>query len=352
VRANLSGTSDAELNELADHYGVEVNGDSETIFAAVAATLDRCNRITTTVDLDEQLYFPVKFNLPVTQYDVVVADEAQDLTKCQAALLLKMVKPGGVIVAVGDTWQSIYGFRGAGIHALEDLKENLGAEELPLSITYRCCIEVVNLITSKFPDTGLEAAPWAKQGAITHMSSERALLEYSPADMILCRTNAPLVEPCFALIRKGIKATIRGREIGTGLIMMIRKMKAADMVDLLAKLNEYSKAEVTKLEAAEKTSQAQVLKDKVETIVALTDGCGSITELEDKIESIFSDDKVGVVFSSIHKAKGLEAERVFILHPELLPHPMAKQGWEKEQERHLEYVAITRAKSELVYVEG
>jgi superfamily I DNA/RNA helicase len=84
----------------------------------------------------------------------------------------------------------------------------------------------------------------------------------------------------------------------------------------------------------------------------LSEGCTTIRELQDKIDAIFSDDAEGVVFSSIHKAKGLEAERVFILHPELMPHPMAKQDWEQVQERNIEYVAITRTLSELIYVEG
>jgi DNA helicase-2/ATP-dependent DNA helicase PcrA len=65
---------------------------------------------------------------------------------------------------------------------------------------------------------------------------------------------------------------------------------------------------------------------------------------------IFSDDQVGVVFSSVHRAKGLEAKRVYILSPELMPHKMATKPWELEQERNIEYVAITRTLSELVYV--
>ena len=60
----------------------------------------------------------------------------------------------------------------------------------------------------------------------------------------------------------------------------------------------------------------------------------------------------GVLLSSIHKAKGLEADRVFLIEPEgaPVPHPMAKQDWEIEQEWNLRYVAITRAKKELIYV--
>lgn len=73
-----------------------------------------------------------------------------------------------------------------------------------------------------------------------------------------------------------------------------------------------------------------------------------------KITEMFTDDKnrPGVRLSSIHKAKGLEAERVFLLEPEgaSVPHPMARSKQAKEQEYHLRYVAITRAINELVFV--
>jgi len=69
---------------------------------------------------------------------------------------------------------------------------------------------------------------------------------------------------------------------------------------------------------------------------------------------VFTDslDTVGIKLSSIHKAKGLEAHRVFFLRPKggECPHPMAKTGWQRGQEQNLLYVAITRAIEELVYV--
>lgn len=58
------------------------------------------------------------------------------------------------------------------------------------------------------------------------------------------------------------------------------------------------------------------------------------------------------MLSTIHKAKGLENDRVFFLCPELIPSRFATQPWQYEQERNLKYVAITRAKRELIYVSG
>jgi superfamily I DNA/RNA helicase len=79
-----------------------------------------------------------------------------------------------------------------------------------------------------------------------------------------------------------------------------------------------------------------------------------VSEIVAKIESVFVDDAnvQGIKLSSIHKAKGLEAHRVFLIEPPgaTVPHPMAKTDWQKKQEWNLRYVAITRAIGELVYV--
>ena len=77
-----------------------------------------------------------------------------------------------------------------------------------------------------------------------------------------------------------------------------------------------------------------------------------MAELMRAIIDLFSDKRAKVWLSSIHKAKGLEADRVVLLHPHLLPHPNAKKPWEKEQEANLKYVALTRAKQGLTFAHG
>ena len=352
VKANLTGTSYEELNALAEYYSVEINGDADTIYAAVGLVIEKSMEMTTVVSYNDQCWLPIVLNLPCRKYDFVFIDEAQDTNKCQAALVLKSRKPSGRIVAVGDEFQSMYGFRGADAKAMENLINTLNAEVFPLSITYRNPKSVVRLVNERFPEIPLEAAEWAEEGIVRHVSDDRALLEYVAGDMVVCRTNAPLVKPVFTLIRRGVKATIRGRDIGKNLTVLVRKINALSLQDLIVKLTEYKNVETAKLLAAEKFSQAQNLGDKVDTIVALCDSIQTISELENRIENIFSDDVEGIVFSSIHRVKGLESNRVFILRPDLLPHPMAKKEWETVQERNIEYVAYTRAIKELVFVDG
>ena len=76
----------------------------------------------------------------------------------------------------------------------------------------------------------------------------------------------------------------------------------------------------------------------------------NIEDLKLKIQSIFSDDIEGIILSTVHKAKGLEADRVFIVRPDLLPMTKnIRSQWERQQENNLTYVAITRARKELIY---
>ena len=103
---------------------------------------------------------------------------------------------------------------------------------------------------------------------------------------------------------------------------------------------------------SKKTGQAMSLDDQVSTIIALASGCDTIEELKTRIESVFADDAAGVTFSSVHKAKGTEANRTFILRPDLMPHPLASAGWETKQEDNLQYVALTRSKLEMYFVRG
>ena len=171
-------------------------------------------------------------------------------------------------------------------------------------------------------------------------------------DMILCRVNAPLVSLCFGFIRDGKKAIIRGRDIGQGLIKLINRFDPSNIDDLYDKLEEYRIDERTKLERVKNEAAIMALEDKVECLVVFMSNSNSVEEVKDKIETMFSDNNgTGIILSSVHKAKGLEADNVYIAKPELMPHPLAESEWQRQQEMNVRYVALTRAKKQLAFVE-
>ena len=343
------------LDKLTDRFQIETNGSHERIYNLVRLTMEQNNRQLNKIDFDDQLYLPWKFKMPVKQYKWLLGDEVQDWNRAQIELVLRSITSDGRILAVGDRKQSMYGFRGADIYSMDRIQEALGAVEMPLSITYRCPRLHVELVNRIFPEIPFEVWENAKEGEILSMSNDCMLGEVKDGDLVLCRTNAPLVKPAFALIRRGIKAIIRGRDIGKNLISLIEKFehranyKVDNLIDIL---EEYRREQVSRLLKQEKTGQAQSLEDKVRTIYAMCDECNEIYQVKQKINEVFTDIKEGVIFSTVHRAKGDEAENVYILQPQLMPHPMAQQDWEIQQEKNIMYVALTRSKNRLVFVGG
>jgi superfamily I DNA/RNA helicase len=97
------------------------------------------------------------------------------------------------------------------------------------------------------------------------------------------------------------------------------------------------------------------MENKLDTIKALeflAEGLTTTKELLGKIKTVFSDKKKGGIFlSTVHKAKGLEANNVYIACRSLMPSKSAKKDWEIEQEKNLIYVAYTRAKNTLGFID-
>ena len=354
----IDATDNAAVNAMADRYGIDCDSQDDLakaisflpIMLKELSYMPEGNGAGCTIDFDDMIWLPSRLGLAVEKYDWVFIDETQDLNRAQVELALKACREGGRIIAVGDRFQSIYGFRGADCDAIPSMITRLSATVLPLSITYRCPLSHVAMAKSLVPS--LEAREGAATGVIRDAALEKALDEMRAGDLVMCRTNAPLVTVAFALIRAGKKAIIRGRDLGTGLVSLIRKLASKKLstpcADVLAKLGEYQEKEVAKLLKAKKSTVA--IDDKCETIRVLSEGCDDAACMIAKVEAIFSDTDAGVVCSSVHRAKGFEAERTFIVKPELMPHPSAKRDWEKEQERNIRYVALTRSKNEMIFV--
>ena len=353
TKANMMEPTTETFEYIADRWNIDTNGEGELIYRTAAQLFKQSTADMSVVDFDDMIWFPASEKVPCKKFDVLFIDEAQDLNKAQASLMMNSLNPDGRIVAFGDEFQSVYGFAGADSDSIPNLIKSLDAETLPLSITYRCPKSHVALAQSLVPQ--IEAAPWAKEGTLETVSQHQFAQGARTGDMVLCRCNAPLVGPAFSLIRRGTKAVILGRDIGKSLMVLIskaqKKAKVHSLSDTLAALIEHGEREVSKLTRMKKHSRAQSIEDRVETIIALSDGCSTMSQLEEKIETIFSDEAEGVTFSSVHKAKGLEANTVWILRDDLMPHPKAEAPWELQQEANIRYVAYTRSKSRLFFVE-
>jgi DNA helicase II / ATP-dependent DNA helicase PcrA len=369
----------SHIERLADHHGLEYftaeqnksqknafvksekSGDMDEAFSFLKPALLECiNRAGVSIDYDDMPWLPIILNLDFEDCDELIADEVQDFNALQHEFTLRAGAAGRITV-VGDPRQSIYSFRGAAVDSMEIMERALkktkrGLKSFPLTITRRCPKLHVQMATYLFPE--LSAHEDAPMGEITcEPSEDKAVAMMRIGDMVLCRVNAPLISTAYKLIKRGIRPCVRGRKISEGLITLTNKLVERLSVDG-REINTRTLVEELYKHRFEQESLLLPLGDKAEArLGALHEQCScmeqfisnskDIEEMCQTINDLFSDkEEPGnvVTLGTVHRTKGLEAFRIFILAPELIPHPAARRQWEIEQEKNLAWVAATRAK--------
>lgn len=348
--------ADTELAwiQLAEHHDIEPEHEDADFGRAIElsrALLDWSNA-SAMVDFDDMLYFAVKDGIALTKYDFVFVDEAQDTNAIQRAILRKIMHKGTRIIAVGDPAQAIYGFRGADSNSLNLIAEEFTCTRLPLTITYRCPTSVVTYAQQWV--NHIQAAEGAPEGEVLELGTKWDPSIFEAQDLVVCRKTAPLITLAYRLIRARKPVTVMGREIGQGLKALIKKMKVSRLDLLVDRLELYRDKEVEKARGKGDDAKAEAIEDKVNSIVFLIESMDdgeTIADLERHIDMLFTDKANATIFATIHKSKGLEADRVFWLDRSACPAMWARQEWQREQEVNLCYVAATRAKKSLITLE-
>jgi len=259
----------------------------------------------------------------------------------------KACHEGGRVCVVGDDRQAIYGFRGAAQDGMDMMVRELQAIELKLTITYRCPKAVVAIAAQLVPD--YLAADEAPEGEILSMGSCVLAQRVQVGDAILSRANAPLMPICLQLLRAGVPARIEGKDIGKQLLGIVRSLKAKSVPHFIARLNAWGQKQRNRVKSSPHAEErCGVINDQVEVLVAVAEGVRSVSEIEARLSELFQDSdgfsKPAVVLSSVHKAKGLEWNRVHLLSKTF------KHSDGVGEEANIYYVAVTRAKKTLVFV--
>jgi len=347
----------ARLNLVFDREGLEelcIQHDillEEEEFVIVEKVWKRFQKDIFQCDFVDMIYMPaVDDTIRLAKYDYVFVDESQDLSLAQQEIIKKIVKKSGRLICVGDPRQAIYGFAGADFNSYERLSSIYpNTQRLPLSVCYRCDRQIVDLASSIVQE--IESHEDADEGIVR----EGDLLKLRSNDWILCRNVKPLVMLNMHLLKQGIKSKVRGKDIGEGLASMVNKQSTQSLQAMFVKLDASYKRLISQLKSKginkpEKHNRAVLFRQKQELLEVLSEGIHNTKQLLTRIKEIFSDEIEGILLSTIHKAKGLENDRVFFICPELIPSKYATKPWQIEQEENLKYVAITRAKKELVIV--
>jgi superfamily I DNA/RNA helicase len=314
------------------------------------------------IDFDDMLWLPVVYKMAFPKFDWIFVDEAQDLAPIQHEVLRQIAKPTSHVIGVGDSFQSIYQFRSAMSDSMDVLAKSFDAKILPLSICYRCAKLIVEEAKAIVPQ--IEPSPTAEDGIVRDSLAsispdpKEQFAAFTPDAAVLCPYNAPMIEAAYIFIRRKIACRVLGREIGEGLIKLVRKLErdgAANVAQVENALQAYYYEQLERL--AGKEAQIAALADKVETLnVFLSElpANETIEKLTREIQDLFTDSATGyLTLSTIHRGKGLEYDKVFFLNAHFLEGDMRRgkklQAWEIQQRANLRYVAITRARKELIF---
>jgi DNA helicase-2/ATP-dependent DNA helicase PcrA len=289
-------------------------------------------------------------------------DEYQDVNLLQQSLLDLWLGDRDDLCAVGDDYQAIYGFTGASAEWLLALPRRFpDAHVVRLERNYRSTAQVLELANRLVPRLGGSAktlAPTLPDGpepvvgpALSVVAHVRELhAEGLPLEQmaVLVRTNARTSEFEEAFHEAGIPfqgASLLARDAARQLLKALRGRRgpAAEVVRELAVRQGLLTEVPEKLGEREQTRQADLAR-----LVRLAD------ELDGDVEDFISllherfgaSAGRGVHLLTLHRAKGLEWDAVFL--PRVEEGELPVRRGDVEEERRLFYVGLTRAKRHLL----
>ncbi|MDT9688286.1 ATP-dependent DNA helicase UvrD2 [Streptomyces sp. P9(2023)] len=332
------------------------------------------------------------------QYHHFVVDEYQDVSPLQQRLLDLWLGDRDTLCVVGDASQTIYSFTGATPdHLLNFRTRHPDATVVKLVRDYRSTPQVVHLANGLLSQARGRAAEHrlelisqrdpGPEPAYTEYGDEPAEAEGTarrirdliaagvPAGEIavLYRINAQSEVYEQALADAGVPYQLRGaerfferqevREAGIALRGAARAGGNDSLLDDVEDLPAQVRAVLsTKGWTAEPPAGSGAVRDRWESLAALVRLAEDfaraksgatlsdlVAELDERAAAQHAPTVQGVTLASLHAAKGLEWDAVFLvgLTEGMMPITYAKTDEQVEEERRLLYVGVTRARLHL-----
>lgn len=332
-----------------------------------------------------------------SQYRHFVVDEYQDVSPLQQFLLDQWLGGRKELCVVGDPSQTIYSFTGATPrHLLEFRRTYPDAQEIRLVRDYRSTPQVVHLANSVLRRAGRDGGahqalelvaqrepgpPVAFQaydddeaeakGVATRAARLITSGTVRPSEIaVLYRTNAQSEAFEAAFADAGVGYQVRGgerffqrKEVRDALVLLRGAARSADpqlampdqVRDILAAAGWADQAPAARGAARERWDAMQALVTLADDLAASAPPdapatvAGLVAELDERAAAQHAPTVEGVTLASLHAAKGLEWDAVFLagMSEGLMPISLAETDAAVHEERRLLYVGITRARVHL-----
>ncbi|WP_433056573.1 ATP-dependent DNA helicase UvrD2 [Dactylosporangium sp. CS-033363] len=320
------------------------------------------------------------------QYRHFVVDEYQDVNPMQQRLLDAWLGERDDLTVVGDASQTIYSFTGASAAYLVDFKRrHPGATVVRLTRDYRSTPQVVDLANAVISRARGElsrlrlelvgqrpAGPEPTVRTFADEPEEASAVAARCAELIAAGTPAREIAVLFrvnaqsevyqeALAEAGIPYVVHGTErfferteVREAMIAL-RSYRGADDGGLVATVHTALDRVGWRPENPPAGGAQRERWEAVSALVSLAEGMATLTldefntELQRRAAVQHVPTVEGVTLSSLHSAKGLEWDAVFLvgLTEGTLPVIHARTPDAVEEERRLLYVGVTRARHTL-----
>lgn len=267
----------------------------------------------------------------LTGWDVVLYDEAQDADPCISAVVAR--QHHAQLIAVGDSAQAIYGWRGAG-----DFLARIDADHrLALTQSWRFGQAVADEANVWLGVVGTDVRVVGNPGRASTIDTLAA------PDAVLCRSNAGTVEQLLAAHDNGVKVHLvgGGKEIRSlaEAAQRLQDGKPAAHPELVA---------FTTWQQVVEYAENDPAGSDVAVAVRMIERYGA-DEVIRAVDGTVPAERADLRVSTAHKAKGLEWDQVRIGSD--FREPLDKTTGEPlpipREDAMLAYVAVTRAKSVL-----
>lgn len=316
------------------------------------------NRVPLVIDFLDMIFLPARgdYYIPIDPYYLML-DEAQDFNLAQHKLIDNLINQGDIHkwIAVGDRRQSIYGFAGSYAESFDLFTTKKDVVEMPLDICYRCDTCIINIANKVYPV--LIPFKESKGSVDTYFNIDK--IKERPESMVICRNKGPLISLYFDLVAEGVKCKLYGDDILSSVVRFLgsyKRMSVSSAKSVMDKEMHDMELEIQNGKVTEmKKKIYYIFKENYNNFLTLSNKLNigyseSVQSVIDSFKALFSEDGKCVTLCTIHKSKGLEADTVFILNEFLIPSPFAKSQQQLAQETNLKYVARTRAKKELFFL--
>ena len=395
--AKVSNVRPDDYERLAPARGREVSGLDAATVAHVFGTYEELKREQGRMDMEDVLLIGAALlaeddrvaTLVRQQYKWFVVDEYQDVSPIQAALLDLWLGGRDEICVVGDPAQTIYSFAGARAAYLHEfVGAHPGATSIELVRNYRSTPQVIATANGllKGSATGAvslraqqqdgDAVAWRELpdevAEAEAVADEIAGLQRSGVPLremaVLFRINAQSESFEEALTSRSIPYVVRGAarfferpEVRQALALLRASLRAGEPArdDLVAQVAAVLAGMGWSTEAPAGRGQA---RDRWESLTALVSQAeeysagdlaptleGFVAELDRRAQEQHAPVAEGVTLATLHAAKGLEWDAVFLagLQDGSMPITYATTPEAIEEERRLLYVGVTRARKHL-----